>query len=145
MKIAIDRLSEDKEVNLKEQVPVSLWDMNSSDLKFTDIFIDCSFVRVRGEIIVKADICTQREIVCSRCLDEVLQKDRYTFQRSYEVSSLKDNLDIDADIREYILLNFPMKVLCSPDCKGICSGCGLNLNHEECKCKTAKKYLNSGG
>ena len=29
------------------------------------------------------------------------------------------------------------KNLCSPDCKGLCPGCGANLNHEACRCKKA--------
>ena len=27
------------------------------------------------------------------------------------------------------------KTLCSEDCKGLCPGCGVNLNHEACRCK----------
>jgi uncharacterized protein len=29
----------------------------------------------------------------------------------------------------------PVKMLCSQDCKGICPGCGANLNEEVCGCK----------
>ena len=33
-----------------------------------------------------------------------------------------------------ILIDFPVAVLCSDDCKGLCSICGKNLNEEACSC-----------
>ncbi|MDD6168654.1 MAG: DUF177 domain-containing protein, partial [Lachnospiraceae bacterium] len=33
------------------------------------------------------------------------------------------------------LVNWPAKVLCKPDCKGICPKCGTNLNLETCDCE----------
>lgn len=44
------------------------------------------------------------------------------------------DLDVDRLIYEEILLGFPMKVLCSEDCKGLCKICGHNLNVGECGC-----------
>ena len=35
------------------------------------------------------------------------------------------------------ILEMDTKTLCSPDCMGLCPGCGVNLNHEECRCKKA--------
>ncbi len=35
-------------------------------------------------------------------------------------------------IREYMLLDIPIKPLCSPDCKGLCPICGENLNENPC-------------
>jgi uncharacterized protein len=44
-------------------------------------------------------------------------------------------IEIDQLIAEQIFLTLPVKVLCSEDCKGICPGCGANLNEEACQCK----------
>ena len=33
------------------------------------------------------------------------------------------------------ILNMDTKHLCSEDCKGLCPGCGVNLNVEPCRCK----------
>ncbi len=44
------------------------------------------------------------------------------------------NLDVDILIYDEILLGFPMKLLCSEECKGICKSCGVNLNEETCNC-----------
>lgn len=44
-------------------------------------------------------------------------------------------LDIDELALSDILLELPMKHLCSDDCKGLCPMCGKNLNEEQCGCK----------
>ena len=41
--------------------------------------------------------------------------------------------------REDILLAMPSRFKCSETCKGICPGCGANLNREKCRCSAKKK------
>jgi len=36
--------------------------------------------------------------------------------------------------REQILLQLPMRALCSETCKGLCPGCGVDLNETACQC-----------
>ena len=43
-------------------------------------------------------------------------------------------IDLTGEIRETILLAVPMKILCAEDCRGLCAGCGANLNTELCRC-----------
>jgi len=43
-------------------------------------------------------------------------------------------LDMDHLAAEQIYLELPMKPLCSPQCKGLCVGCGSNLNLDRCRC-----------
>lgn len=43
-------------------------------------------------------------------------------------------VDLIAVAAEQVELSVPMKPLCSPDCRGICSGCGKNLNEGPCAC-----------
>ena len=44
-------------------------------------------------------------------------------------------IEIDQLVSEQIFLTLPFKVLCSEECKGLCPGCGANLNDEACRCK----------
>ena len=44
-------------------------------------------------------------------------------------------LDVDKMLYNEILVGWPTKVLCSEDCKGICSVCGQNLNEGICDCE----------
>lgn len=46
-----------------------------------------------------------------------------------------DVVDLSTVLREELLLAAPAKTVCRPDCKGICGGCGAELNHEECTCE----------
>jgi len=45
-----------------------------------------------------------------------------------------DRFDLGEVIRELIVLDEPMKHLCSEDCKGLCQRCGKNLNEGPCGC-----------
>ena len=46
-----------------------------------------------------------------------------------------DSADVDDIVRTIFVLNFDSKLLCKPDCKGICCRCGKNLNAESCICQ----------
>lgn len=48
-------------------------------------------------------------------------------------------LDVDRLVQTELMVNLPMKVLCREDCKGICSQCGVNLNHASCSCDSRGK------
>ncbi len=54
------------------------------------------------------------------------QSDMYAFEGK--------NLDIGKALNDNIILNLPMKQLCSNDCKGLCITCGANLNETQCNC-----------
>lgn len=45
------------------------------------------------------------------------------------------HLDLDALVWEDVLLSMPSRTLCRPDCKGLCSVCGADLNEGPCACK----------
>lgn len=45
-------------------------------------------------------------------------------------------LNVDVLVYNELLMNQPEKVLCKPDCKGICMKCGKDLNEGECGCDT---------
>ena len=47
-------------------------------------------------------------------------------------------LDAEQLLYNEILINWPIRVLCKDDCKGICSRCGANLNIQECGCDTTE-------
>ena len=41
---------------------------------------------------------------------------------------------LESVVEEHLLLSLPMQPLCSEDCKGLCTGCGANRNHQDCAC-----------
>jgi uncharacterized protein len=77
---------------------------------------------------------------CYRCLgDAVLELP--IFGREYQAESPDDeqlttpyihgaNLDLTAWAHDAVALALPEKILCTPDCAGLCPVCGKNLNEE---------------
>lgn len=61
--------------------------------------------------------------------DEDAQDDDQTFMDGYE-------LDVEAFVYDEIIVNWPVKILCKDDCKGVCPVCGQNRNERECGCDT---------
>lgn len=89
-------------------------------------------------------------VPCDRCLKDVEVPLTFSFEREVfapdkvDAESLEDDdnimdgyqLDVDKLLYNEILMNWPMKVLCKPDCKGICKKCGKDLNEGDCGCDT---------
>jgi len=46
----------------------------------------------------------------------------------------ENELTLDERISESLIVSIPIRVVCGDSCKGLCSGCGVNLNFEECRC-----------
>ncbi len=40
----------------------------------------------------------------------------------------------DKALKDNLILNLPLKLLCRDDCRGICPGCGTDLNKRVCSC-----------
>jgi len=135
VKIEIGKIR-DEAMGLEENIPAKEWDLDSSDMSFVDnINIKCDFTKIGEEVIVDTKVTSNREITCSRCLNKVRKTIKQDFKKSYNIKNLGESLEVDNDVREELLLDYPMKVLCKPDCKGICPGCGVNLNFEDCQCR----------
>lgn len=45
------------------------------------------------------------------------------------------DLDISTELRDFLILALPGRNLCREDCRGICSGCGSDLNRQPCTCE----------
>ncbi len=95
-------------------------------------------------VFVEGEIEYSLNAKCSRCLDDVIFHNIVEFDERYSEVKTDDDaylyakglVDLTDMVNEKLLLSFPYSVLCKEGCKGICPGCGVNLNREECKCKT---------
>ncbi len=92
------------------------------------------------------------ETECDRCLDTVTGEFVLDFERvvadegTLTDEQIEDNvdeyvivengtLDIDEQLSEALLLDFPRKILCAEDCPGLCPKCGKSLKHGDCGCQ----------
>ena len=48
----------------------------------------------------------------------------------------ESQLDVETFVHNEILVNWPAKILCREDCRGICPVCGQDLNQGSCGCDT---------
>ena len=89
------------------------------------------------------------ETQCDRCLTEVPTTLEITFDRivtSPDTDAEEDEdsrecmegyqLDVEAFVHNEILVNWPVKILCKEDCRGVCPVCGQNRNFGDCGCDT---------
>lgn len=116
--------------------------LRKTPVSFTFTNLAPGRVRVEGE----AEVVLGMQ--CSRCLKDVEQAIELSFAvdaASPEIPLEEDddqtfmegyNLNVESLLAGEILMNLPTKVLCRPDCKGICRVCGKDLNLGECGCDT---------
>ena len=106
------------------------------------------------DIRMRGDYSGRFETPCSRCVEPVEHAQQASFdllyrpigvdangaERAISTSETEigyyngDGLVLEDVLREQVLLSLPEKTLCRPDCKGLCPGCGRNLNTESCSC-----------
>ena len=106
------------------------------------------------DIRIKGELSTRLELPCARCLEQVKQDIERNFELLYRplgADAGREELSVtaaEADVgyyqgegilledvlREQILLEVPLKVICREDCKGLCAHCGKNLNEGSCSC-----------
>ncbi len=90
---------------------------------------------VSQELLVQGRVETELQMACSRCGEFFSTRVcDSSFLRAYELTGEVSLVDLDGDLREAILLKMPLFALCSPDCRGLCSQCGSNLNRGSCGC-----------
>ncbi|MDO5095636.1 MAG: DUF177 domain-containing protein [Peptostreptococcaceae bacterium] len=97
---------------------------------------------------LEGKILTEISVDCARCLAEVnipvdleihavlMTEEQRTWDDEFD-SFILDGAELDLkELATSEILQFiPIQPLCSEECKGLCSGCGKNLNEEECTCE----------
>jgi uncharacterized protein len=107
------------------------------------------FTRTPKGILVQAIFNTSIHAECVRCLDELEQPLRTDFTELYafHTNSVTEsglivpedgNIDLQPLVREYLLIEVPIKTVCRADCQGLCTVCGENLNHQTCEHQAEK-------
>jgi len=109
---------------------------------------------VGREIHITGRLATRLELVCSRCLESVVEEVAPSFDLFYRpVAAISreeeihltpleievgfytgDGLFLADVVAEQVHLALPMKVVCREECRGLCPGCGANLDRERCRC-----------
>ena len=112
--------------------------------------IDAAVDKTAGQINLRTSVATAGKFVCDRCAEEfdLNLANKYSVFYIYDASSEGElppeevqvlradavHIDLTEDIREFVLLSVPLKLLCREGCKGLCPRCGANWNAASCGC-----------
>lgn len=99
--------------------------------------------------IFSAKVNANLHFQCYSCLEPFILPISFELNEVYSKNNIdeevlpfstKDSIDFTEAIKTNIILNLPMKAICSHNCKGLCYICGQNLNLNDCSCDTS--YIN---
>lgn len=104
-----------------------------------------SLTNNEGVLVLDGKLSFTENLQCDRCLKQIAHKktinvnvsliDSGVQNQKYEYAYEGSKLDITDIIKDEILLNMPIKHVCSESCLGICPICGIDLNMNKCSCK----------
>lgn len=136
MKIDVARLEENRVEYFKESLSPHDLDLDTNEVRYNgDIDIVTAAKKELGLIFTKTHFVAEAEFRCSRCLKKYTRKIDKDFDIKYPLDRSEQFIDITKDIREEIILDYPVKFLCKADCFGLCSKCGKDLNESKCSCQ----------
>ena len=100
-----------------------------------------------GALTLSAELSGLLSLVCDRCAQPFEREKTVEYETllAFELANGESDdivlldksgeLDLDGLMTEVFLLEMDTKNLCSEDCRGLCPGCGADLNREPCRCK----------
>lgn len=116
------------------------------------------------KVVITGSLEVSAIVACSRCLELFEHKFKNDFTESFTVlkrvpvdetpdtlaaeaantlTVTGDYLYVDEYIRQLIILAKDYSPLCKSDCKGICAGCGTDLNKSSCQCNKDDKLVDA--
>jgi uncharacterized protein len=129
-------------------------DAGKLDFSIRALDVSCRVAKVREKVFIEGSVETLLNQECCRCLEMAQVPVRTTFSYVLIPEHLasrwsqeleegqadfgyydEEQIDLNPLLFEQIILQIPMKVLCMDACRGLCPGCGVNLNVTECDCR----------
>jgi uncharacterized protein len=116
------------------------------------IDLDLVLEAVTGGVLVRGTIGAVAEATCARCLAPTPRAWRVEVVELHRATTDADEVDLDASdddldyllvdgdtqldldqmVRDALVVGQPVRVLCRPDCAGLCATCGADRNTEHC-------------
>jgi uncharacterized protein len=136
VKIPLGGFKGDRSLVLEEELNPEDLDLDIGVMSFPDaLTVKAEAWKSDDGLSVQVHVEGTRHFTCSLCLEEFNNLFEKDFSLHYDIKGL-DSVTIDQDVRDEILMEHPIRVLCRPDCRGLCPFCGTNLNTDKCDCKT---------
>jgi uncharacterized protein len=134
VKINVNQVSTEG-LYLKEEISPAELDLETDLIKFrSNLKLEAQIGRITNALTVKLNIRAHIFADCSRCLSEFEWEFDKDVQLHYPLDSSTTFIDLNPEIREEVILDYPIKPVCSLLCKGLCIKCGKNKNEGGCNC-----------
>lgn len=100
-----------------------------------------------GALVLEAELTAELFLTCDRCTRPFVRNKsmKYETLLASEVEDEdnddivlldeNDQLELDELMTDVFVLGLDTKNLCKEDCRGLCPGCGADLNTGPCRCK----------
>ncbi len=135
MKIPVSRLRDDQLEVFEDKILPKDLDIDIGIMHFSEpIRVQAEVFKSEEDLTVNAHLEGERVFTCSLCLEPFNNLFEKDCTLHYDIKGL-ETVTLDSDLRDELLLDHPIRVLCRPDCKGLCHQCGTNLNDKKCDCK----------
>jgi DUF177 domain-containing protein len=154
VKINISNLSEGKH---EYQLSESSEELGLKENFFGSIKVNAEVEKSSRQIFLRAQVAARAKFQCDRCLD-MFDRSLTTGYKAVYMWNTNDAhagemddvhfltrdtniINISDDVKQYLLLSVPLKLLCNDNCAGLCPSCGKNLNHVaggKCNCTEEK-------
>lgn len=150
MILDLENVSTDERISGNEAV---VFHDVSGEQNRIDCHIEVHLRKIGETFYIHVDLSGEFSTACHKCLEPASHKVTPAFEIVVQRTGPHSKPDqvpggeeyvrlpwgesrfsLDQHIYENLIVNIPMKITCREDCRGLCSGCGVNLNREACKC-----------
>lgn len=139
------------------QLQADISDLDPSITPLSDLVGTMDLLRTNEGILARANLHTNVELTCSRCLTEFAYPVRFQIEEEFHPTidiltgarlpqpedadqatriDIHHILDLTEIVRQNLTLALPMVPLCRNNCLGLCPNCGKNWNEGDCDCET---------
>jgi uncharacterized protein len=142
------------DVDLRTLAPDADFDLIENRPDAVEVTGPVRLMHVTNGVLVQGSLTADVTLPCSRCLEPVTTTLKIPLEETFESTvdmttgqiirpEEEDEalwidehhiLDLTEALRQDMLVELPVHVVCREDCRGLCPSCGKNLNEGDCDC-----------
>ena len=141
-----------QEYAFEAQLELEEMEVLNDPVRFDDVVVKGEYFGTGDQVSIRGEVVSTVTSRCAKCLEPVVLTLNAEMDALYARQCDPDDPDLypfegsKADltdaVRDALLLELPYRFLCSEDCKGLCSNCGINLNLGTCTCQEGAEVTN---
>lgn len=141
-----------QEYPIREEIQIEDFELSGDPMHFEGVRLEGVMVGAEERVNVRAEVSATLRSRCVRCLEDVEMPVEATMDAVFARQKDPDDPDLygfeastieltDA-VRDALILEIPIRILCSEDCKGLCPVCGVDRNKGTCTCREGGEVAN---